>query len=105
LNICWKWCRKTIDIHFTRFPSFRFYKQLMFSLSAKRFILSSIEGQYLGPRLLILPLNIGERSKPFLKYHALPEKYKSYDMTFDESKERSDQNKKLSGFASPFRSF
>jgi hypothetical protein len=27
-------------------------------------LLSSIEGQYLGPRLLILPLNIGERSNP-----------------------------------------
>ena len=37
------------------------------SLSAKRLILSSIEGQYLGPKLLIRPLNIGERSNPSLK--------------------------------------
>jgi hypothetical protein len=75
------------------------------SLYRQRFILSSIEGQYLGPRLLILPLNIGERSNPSLKYHALPEKYKSYDMTFDESKERSDQNKKTYPVSHPFSSF
>src|ERR1017187_413178 len=34
------------------------------SLSAKRVILSSMEGQYLGPTPSITPVNNGERSSP-----------------------------------------
>src|SRR5690606_8853604 len=37
------------------------------SLSAKRLILSSMDGQYLGPNPLILPVNIGDFSNPVLR--------------------------------------